>query len=184
MDLPLETIELDYAQVSWNVDGPPPPEPFPHGWENNDGEMDEFPKSSIQDVDQESRETNQSSTPAQAIAENSDPPDGVTADPAILLPGYLVPPNTPTDRETVHMITVVMRASGDKTRDVLRIRRIHGVVMSFPGNDRFALRVYEKGHGYLIEFPNFTTGLCPELISRLKLLVGSENVTYERITFQ
>jgi hypothetical protein len=82
------------------------------------------------------------------------------------------------------MITVVLRSSGDKTRDVLRMRRIHGTAMSFPGNDRFAFHVFEKGHGYLVEFPNFTTGLCPDLLSKLRLLAGSENVRVEPITFQ
>jgi hypothetical protein len=82
------------------------------------------------------------------------------------------------------MITVVLRSTEDKTRDVLRIRRIHGTLMSYPGNDRFAFQVYERGRGYQVEFPNFTTGLCAELVSRLNLLLGSENVRVEKITFQ
>lgn len=81
------------------------------------------------------------------------------------------------------MITVVLRSTGDKTRDVLRLRRIHGILVSFPGEDRFAFRVFERGQGYLIEFPNETTGLCPDLITRLHSLVGSENVRVEPITF-
>jgi hypothetical protein len=81
------------------------------------------------------------------------------------------------------MITVVLRASGDKTRDVLRLRRIHGTIMSYPGNDRFAFQVFERGRGYLVEFPNFTTGMCNELVSKLRMLVGSENVRVEPITF-
>jgi hypothetical protein len=82
------------------------------------------------------------------------------------------------------MITVVLRSTQDKTRDVLRIRRIHGTLMSYPGNDRFAIQVFERGRGYLVEFPNFTTGLCPELITRLNLLIGAENVRVDPITFQ
>jgi DNA polymerase-3 subunit alpha len=97
---------------------------------------------------------------------------------------YLVSPTAGSDTQEIHMITVVMRSTGDKTRDVLRMRRIHGTVMSYPGNDRFAFQVFEQGHGYLVEFPNFTTQLCPELISRLRLLVGMENVRVEAITFQ
>ncbi len=45
---------------------------------------------------------------------------------------YLVSPVRPEGAGNVHMITVVLRASGDKTRDVLRLRRIHGTIMSFP----------------------------------------------------
>ena len=97
---------------------------------------------------------------------------------------YLVSPTPSSENQEIHMITVVMRSTGDKTRDVLRMRRIHGTVMSYPGNDRFAFHVFEQGHGYLVEFPNFTTQFCPELVGRLRLLVGSENVRIEAITFQ
>jgi hypothetical protein len=102
----------------------------------------------------------------------------------IMLPPYLVPPTPSSQSEQVQMITCVLRSMGDKTRDVLRLRRIHGTVMSYPGNDRFAIHVFERGRGYLVEFPNFTTGVCPELIAKLQFLVGSENVRVEPITFQ
>ncbi len=100
------------------------------------------------------------------------------------MPGYLVAPNSGTASESVQMITVVMRSSGDKTRDVLRVRRIYGLVMSYPGNDRFAFHVFERGQGYLMEFPNFTTGYCSELVVKLQQLVGVENIRIEKITFQ
>jgi hypothetical protein len=82
------------------------------------------------------------------------------------------------------MITVILHSTGDKTRDVLRLRRIHGIITSYPGNDRFAIHMFEKNLGYLVEFPNFTTRHCPELLSRLKLLVGSDNVRSDPILFQ
>jgi DNA polymerase-3 subunit alpha len=82
------------------------------------------------------------------------------------------------------MITVIFRSTGDKTRDVLRLRRIHGIITSYPGNDRFAFHVFERSRGYLLEFPNFTVGFCPELKSRLVNLIGIENIRIEKITFQ
>jgi hypothetical protein len=100
------------------------------------------------------------------------------------MPPYLVSPLASSSSDQVNMITVVLRSSGDKTRDVLRLRRIHGTVMSYPGYDRFAFQVYERGRGYIVEFPNFTTGLCPELIAKLNQLVGSENIRVEPILFQ
>ena len=98
-------------------------------------------------------------------------------------PPFLVSPITTPSANSIHMITVVMRASGDKTRDVLRMRRIHWIVMSYPGDDRFAFQVYERGQGYLVEFPNFSTGMCSELVAKLQKLVGTENVRIESITF-
>ncbi len=103
-------------------------------------------------------------------------------------PHYLVPPKSDHETEdkaqNVRMLTIILRSSGDKTRDVLRIRWIHGIITSFPGNDRFAIHIYEKGHGHLLEFPNFTTDICSELLTRIKPIVGAENIRIETITFQ
>ena len=101
-----------------------------------------------------------------------------------ILPPYLVSPVSPTGGEDVSMVTVYLRSTGDKARDVLRIRRIHGTIMSFPGNDRFAFWVYERGRGFMVEFPNDSTGLCPELLARLHDMAGADSVKIERITFQ
>jgi DNA polymerase-3 subunit alpha len=100
--------------------------------------------------------------------------------------GYLVSPTAVVEDEngTVRMLTIALRSTGDKTRDVLRLRRIHGMITTFPGNDRFAFHVFERGRGYLLEFPNFTFGLNPELFERLKGLLGAENLRVETITFQ
>lgn len=97
---------------------------------------------------------------------------------------YLVSPIPPHSGEEIHMITVLLRPTGDKVRDGLRLRQVYGTLISYPGNDRFAFLVYEGGRGFQIEFPNFTTGLNPELLHRLYKLVGPENVRTEPIKFQ
>lgn len=99
-------------------------------------------------------------------------------------PAYLVPPINLQADGNVRMLTIVLRSTGDKTRDVLRLRRIHGIVTSYPGNDRFAFRVFERNRGYLLEFPNHTIGICPELSSRLSALLGPDQISIEAITFQ
>ncbi len=106
-------------------------------------------------------------------------------DKPVMLPPYLVTsPAAEAGEGMVRMLTVILRATNDKTRDVLRIRRIHGMVTSYPGNDHFAVHVFERGHGYLVEFPNFTCGVCDEMLNRLGGLAGSENVRVEIIRFQ
>jgi len=40
---------------------------------------------------------------------------------------------------------VIFRTTGDKTRDVLRLHRIYGIITSYPGKDRFAFHVFERG---------------------------------------
>jgi len=80
------------------------------------------------------------------------------------------------------MLTVFLRSTGDKTRDVLRLRRIHGMLTSTPGNDRFAVHIFERGRGFLFEFPNITIGLNQEILDKLVKLCGQENVRVEVVT--
>jgi DNA polymerase-3 subunit alpha len=82
------------------------------------------------------------------------------------------------------MITVILRPRADKVRDNLLLRRVFGLMISFPGNDRFAFHIFENGRGHLLEFPNLTTGMSPELMTLLSSLVGPENIRVEPITFQ
>ncbi len=86
--------------------------------------------------------------------------------------------------EDLHMITVVLRPGPDKVRDNLRLRQAYGILISYPGHDRFALQIFERGRGYRVEFPNFTTGLCPELMARLQGLVGGDSILVEPLTIQ
>ncbi len=82
------------------------------------------------------------------------------------------------------MLTIVIRSSGDHTKDILQMRRLHGTLISYPGNDRFAFYVIEGSSGYLLEFPNDTTRMAEELRQRLDEMVGSENLRVESITLQ
>ena len=197
-------IEPVRERLAENRSFPPEPDLFPPGWDTSPGGagfVNENPTPNLPAAQ------NQATAPQADSDDHQEPEDqpetdpepsgstGVSSlpveetnhlqqsDPFIGMPPYLVPPPTSQEGEAVHMITIVLRTTGDKTRDVLRLRRMHGIIMSYPGNDRFAFQVYERGHGYLVEFPNFTTGLCPELITRLRMLVGSKNVIVERITF-
>jgi DNA polymerase-3 subunit alpha len=121
----------------------------------------------------------------QAVPVDNDPPaveKNIGASSIDKSTPYILAPSPTTPGEDINMITVVLRTKGDKVRDNLRMRQAYGILISYPGNDRFALQIYERGQGYRIEFPNFTTSLCPELMSRLHLLVGTENVQVEPIT--
>ena len=100
------------------------------------------------------------------------------------LPAYLVSPGSAPESDKVKMITIILRSGQDKVRDNLRIRQIYGTLITYPGKDRFAFHVFERSRGYLIEFPNFTTQVCPELLSRLKSFLPAAEVRVEEITFQ
>ena len=206
----------------WEDDGPPPPEAFPPGW--ND-EFDLIPaKAPVeayselisaatslanQDLAEEKPENEGSPTPekepeAEPASSETEalsmpvetPLQGsaeVTSDPAepVVIAKVLekvvspiIPPMPTTDGKDINMVTVVLRPRVDKVRSNLLLRRVFGLMISYPGNDRFAFHIFEGGRGHLLEFPNLTTGLNPELIARLNELVGPENVRIEPITFQ
>ena len=127
--------------------------------------------------------------PARAAANES----GAT--PYFSMPFFVVPAKLSPASATVgdarededkspRMLTVILRSTNNKDRDVRRLRRIHGMMRSYPGQDRFALLVFETGRRFLLEFPNETTSICSELIRKLIDLVGEGNVTVEPIKIQ
>ncbi len=81
-------------------------------------------------------------------------------------------------------ITVNLRSSGNKDEDRRRIKTIYGTLISFHGRDRFSFQIFENGGRHLIDFPNDTTRICPELLQRLGKLMGEESWRVEDITFQ
>ncbi|MEX1247773.1 MAG: DNA polymerase III subunit alpha [Anaerolineales bacterium] len=97
-----------------------------------------------------------------------------------------VPPRQPTrgGERTPRMVTIYLRSRGDKARDILTIRRVHGALISYPGADRFVFYVFEGRSSYLLDFPNDTTELSEELLARLEDMVGANNFRVEPITLQ
>jgi len=94
---------------------------------------------------------------------------------------YILPPEIEKENKEIKMLTVIFRQGEDKSRDLVRFRRIYGTLVSYPGEDRFCFQVFDKGRGYLIEFPNETTQVCAELLQRLQDFVGKENCRVEKL---
>ncbi len=105
--------------------------------------------------------------------------------PALSLP-VIIPPtfiNQPSrfDNEEPHMITVYLRSTGDKNRDIRRLQRIYGMMIACPGHDHFAFMIYENGRGYRMEFPNETTRINNQIIRTISEMVGEDNIRIEPI---
>jgi len=81
-------------------------------------------------------------------------------------------------------LTILLRSTGDKERDNRRTKAIYGTLISFSGKDLFSFQVFENGKGHLIDFPNDTTRVCPELLARLLKLIGEEAWRIEEIPLQ
>ena len=75
------------------------------------------------------------------------------------------------------LLKVSIHSCGDKERDKLRLHRIIGIFNASPGQDRFALVCSENGNSVVIDFPSSTTGINEHLLSKLKLMVGEENIS-------
>jgi DNA polymerase-3 subunit alpha len=73
-------------------------------------------------------------------------------------------------------IYITLDSCGDKNQDVLKLRRIHDILISRPGRDKFAFRIHENGRVFQIDFPNLTTGLTETLISKLEGSMGAHNI--------
>ncbi len=183
---------------AWD-DMPPPPDSFPPDWEVIEMVPDGFvlEGQNLPPIQAPSAEKPAPALPEEsleledagpALAANLAQPGilaaGLTPIPAgeqtLPRPPYILTP-LPSGGQDIHMVTVFLRPSVDKVRDNLRLRQAYGILISYPGNDRFALQIFERGSGYRIEFPNFTTGLCPELLARLHALVNPENVQVEEL---
>ena len=110
----------------------------------------------------------------------------IPAEPIPILPSLYVPlAREDKDREhPPQQITVLLRPTGDKERDKRRIRTLFGTLISFHGRDRFSFQIFENGKGHLIDFPNDTTRVCPEMLNRLMKLMGEESWRVEEIRFQ
>lgn len=95
----------------------------------------------------------------------------------------IIPPygQTSLSGDAPRMVKITLRSTGDRRRDVRRMRRVYDKLHSHPGNDRFAFWIFEGKGGYLFEFPNETTCVSEELLEELYGIVGRENVLVESI---
>jgi DNA polymerase-3 subunit alpha len=196
-----------------NEDLPPEPDLFPEDWDNSFmGVIDESIDEEYSEVEEEGgevvaelieRENQEEET---VVVKEMDVEKSEADDIPITIPGDMstgtqiekvstepkIIPQLPPEKKPItleenrepQMVTIVLRSMGDKVRDILRMRRVHGILISEPGNDRFAFYVIERDRGYRLEFPNDTTSISNKLQARLEEVVGEGNVIVEPITYQ
>jgi DNA polymerase-3 subunit alpha len=192
-------------------DAPPPPDSFPDGWDAEwqpSFEVAQMAARAEPQVEELHVEPPPVMEPAQAESKVEEAPplevpreakanlqpvevsplargtEGESEPPA--LPSLYVP-LAQEEKDADHppkQITVLLRSTGDKERDKRRIKTIYGTLISFHGRDRFTFHVFENGKGHLIDFPNDTTRICPEMLARLGKLMGEESWRIEEIRFQ
>jgi DNA polymerase-3 subunit alpha len=82
------------------------------------------------------------------------------------------------------MITIMINSTGDPQRDARRLRRVHGLLSSYPGEDHFAFLLFEASRRYHMDFPQSTTGYTPELHAQLIELLGERAIRIEPLRIQ
>jgi hypothetical protein len=83
--------------------------------------------------------------------------------------------------ENDRWLMVYFKRSSDADKDRRRLTRIHGILTSYPGDDRFTIVIEDRNQSFKMEFPKQTTDFCPELQKDLTTIVGEGNIEiYER----
>ncbi len=78
-------------------------------------------------------------------------------------------------------LMIYFKRSEDADKDRRRLTRLHGILTSYPGRDRFTIVIEDRKHSYKMEFPNHTTSDCDDLRRDLVSVVGEGNVEiYDR----
>ena len=171
-------------------DMPPPPDNFPDDWDTQ--WQPSFEEVVIASKPEPKFKKSEEITPPRPVIETApvmpidEEPDEVKREAVVTsIKSMYVPLAKEEDQKhPPKQITVILRSTGDKERDKRRIKTIFGTLISFHGRDRFSFQIFENGSGHLIDFPNDTTRVCPEMLERLKKLMGEESWRVEEITFQ
>jgi hypothetical protein len=83
-------------------------------------------------------------------------------------------PYTISREQSAKRIVVTLRPGRNLSHYKLRVKWAFNVMSSFPGEDRFAILVYEEdGRCFELDFANHTTGHCEELMAELVSVVNS-----------
>lgn len=94
---------------------------------------------------------------------------------------FILPPHPTNPDKAPRTVIVVVPPTGVRENDQRRLKRIHGILVSCPGRDRFSFILSEDQSSYQVEFPNETTGISPDLVQKLARIVGDDNIHIEQL---
>jgi DNA polymerase-3 subunit alpha len=187
----LQTPQMQVAEsVPEYDDGtPPPPDNFPDDWDNQ--WQPTFDDAKVASQKEPKFKKDEEVTPpvvtrVVSALENVDMQEQLEDKFEAVIPSLYVPlAKENKDKEhPPQQITITLRSTGDRERDKRRIKTLYGTLISYHGRDKFSFQIFENGKGHLIDFPNDSTRICPELLDRLKKLLEEETWRVEEITYQ
>lgn len=183
------TYAVAESKPEYDDGTPPPPDNFPDDWDNQ--WQPTFDDVKVASQKEPKFKKDEEVTPplvarvAEALAtveEQNQLDDKFEA----VIPSLYVPlAKENKDKEhPPQQITITLRSTGDRDRDKRRIKTLYGTLISYHGRDKFSFQIFENSKGHLIDFPNESTRICPELFERLKKLLDEESWRVEEITYQ
>ncbi len=181
---PIPVVAEIAPQYEGADDMPPPPDNFPDNWDSE--WQPSFDEVEIASKPAPKFKKNEPVTPPHAVLPDTmlvEKTDEATVM-SYTAPSLYVPLAKAEADHPPKQITVILRASTDKERDKRRIQTLHGTLIAAHGKDKFSFQIFESGKSHLIDFPNETTRITPELITRLHKVLGEECWRVEEITYQ
>mgnify|MGYP000883633163 CR=1 FL=1 len=170
-------------------DMPPPPDNFPEDWDNQ--WQPTFDDAKVASQKEPKFKKDEEVTPpvvtrVVSALENVEVLEQLEDKFEAVIPSLYVPlAKENKDKEhPPQQITITLRSTGDRERDKRRIKTLYGTLISYHGRDKFSFQIFENSKGHLIDFPNDSTRICPELFERLKKLLDEETWRVEEITYQ
>ena len=70
-------------------------------------------------------------------------------------------------------LNITIPRTGEQARDSERLGKVHNLLQSYEGDDRFSLYLVSDGRQVQLDFPNATTGYCPALEEALIEMLGA-----------
>ena len=74
---------------------------------------------------------------------------------------------------------ITITRTGEQERDSERLGKLHNLLQSYEGDDRFSLYLVSDGRRVQLEFPNATTGYSPALKAALIEMLGAGAIRVE-----
>lgn len=97
----------------------------------------------------------------------------------IYLPDWMQDTTSQNGNGERRRLTIRLERTNNVDRDRRRLRRVHNLLVKYPGKDQFILVIEGAGKTTPLAFPNHTTGYCEDLHHDLVAIVGEENITVE-----
>jgi len=77
------------------------------------------------------------------------------------------------------LIHVTITRTGEQEQDSERLGKVHNLLRSYEGDDRFSLYLVSDGRRVQLDFPNATTSYCPALEEALAGMLGAGAIRVE-----